>query len=246
MFQYQAPPAALKNRTILITGASDGIGQALTLRFASLGATLILLGRDLGKLEQVYDCIENNDGNTPAIIQLNLLTATEHDYQQLARQVQEHFGQLHGLVHCAGILGEQTPIEQYPTDTWDSVMNVNARAPFMLSKALLPIMRDTPNSSMVFVSSSVGRQARAHWGAYSMSKFAIESLSQTLAEELENTSTVRVNSVNPGGTRTAMRAKAYPAEDPATRPHPAEITPVFEYLMSDDSIGTTGQKFDAQ
>ena len=246
MFEYDAPAGLLNNKIILITGAGDGIGRTAALTFARYGATVILLGRTTAKLESVYDEIEENGWPQAAIYPMNLEGAAEQDFIQLAETLNTEFGRLDGLLHNAGLLGELKAIAQYDLDKWNQVMQVNLTAPFILTRELLPLMRQSESSSIIFTSSGVGHKGRAHWGAYSVSKFATEGLMQTLADEEDGLSNVRVNSINPGGTRTSMRASAFPGEDPVTRPTPEDIMPVYLYLMGGDSEGTTGQAFHAQ
>ncbi|MFZ5602551.1 MAG: YciK family oxidoreductase, partial [Pseudomonadota bacterium] len=213
---YQAPGGLLQGRIILVTGAGDGIGRAAALGFARLGATLILLGKTVEKLEQVYDQIEQEGGPQPAIIPLNLETATIADYQKIASTLEQEFGRLDGLLLNAAILGDMRPLEFFPMDTFEKVMKVNVNAQFLLVRTLMPLLRLSDQGSIIFTTSSVGRQGRANWGAYAISKFAVEGMMQTLADETRNTSQLKVNCINPGATRTRMRANAYPGEDPAT------------------------------
>lgn len=243
---YQAPDDLLRDKVILATGAGDGIGRAAALAFAARGATLILLGRTVEKLEAVYDAIESAGGAQPALFPLDLTKATEQDCEQLASAIGETFGRLDGLLHNASLLGERRPIANSSLSAWQEVMQVNVNAAFLLTRTLLPLLEQAPQASVVFTSSGVGRRGRAYWGAYAVSKFATEGLMQVLADELENTSRVRVNSLNPGATNTAMRRSAYPAEEPTRNPSPDEILPAYLYLMGDDSIGMTGQALDAQ
>ena len=165
-------------------------------------------------------------------------------YVSLAETIDREYGGLDGLVHCAGILGDLTPIEHYDGVLWQQVMHVNLTVPFALTKVMLPLLRKR-KGSVVFVSSSVGRKGRAHWGAYAVSKFGIEGLAQTLAAELRQ-SGVRVNVVNPGATRTEMRRKAYPAEDRDKLAAPGDVLPPFLYFLSDDSAAVTGLSVDSQ
>lgn len=243
---YQAPADLLRDKVILVTGAGDGIGRAAAQAFAAHGATLVLLGRSLDKLEAVYDAIEAAGGTQPALFPLDLATATEQDCQQLSTALEQTFGRLDGLLHNASLLGERRPIASTSWKSWQEVMQVNVNAAFLLTRALLPLLERAPQASVVFTSSGVGRRGRAYWGAYAVSKFATEGLMQVLADELENTSRVRVNSLNPGATNTAMRRSAYPAEEPTRNPSPEDILPAYLYLMGDDSIGVTGQALDAQ
>lgn len=246
MKDYQAPSDLLRDRVILITGAGDGIGAVAAKTCAAHGATVILHGRTLAKLEAVYDAIEQAGHPQPAIVPQDLSTAGAAEYQQLASTIEQEFGRLDGLLHNAGQLGDITPLEMYDPDTWDFVMRVNLRAPFLLTQALLPQLRQSADASVVFTSSSVGRQARAFWGAYAVSKCGVEGLSRMWADELRNISNIRVNCLNPGATRTNMRANAYPAENPATVKAPEDIMPLYLWLLGPDSKGTTGQSLDAQ
>lgn len=246
MFRYDAPEDLLKDRIILVTGAGDGIGRAASHAYAAHGATVVLLGRTLEKLEKVYDELEAAGYAQPAIVPLNLETAAEHDYIELANQLEETFGRLDGLLHNAGLLGVLTSLENYDPIIWQQVMQVNVNAPFLLTQTLMPLLNRSTDASIIFTSSGVGRKGRAHWGAYSVSKFATEGMAQVLADELENISPARVNCINPGATRTAMRAYAYPAEMPENNPTPEQIMPLYLYLMGPDSGKVNGRSIDAQ
>src|SRR5690606_24565063 len=169
------------------------------------------------------------------------------DCEELAMTIAENFGRLDGLLHNAGILGSRSPVALYDPEIWRKVVPVHATAPFLLSRAMIPLLRQSDSASMIFTSSGVGREARAYWGAYAVSKFAIEGLAQLLADELDDErNNVRVNSLNPGATRTGMRVLAYPAEDPKKNPNPEQLMPVYLYLMGKDSQGVNGQQLDAQ
>ncbi|MDX5976092.1 YciK family oxidoreductase [Vreelandella alkaliphila] len=243
---YQPASNLLENRVVLVTGAGDGIGRAAALTYARHGATVILLGRTIAKLERVYDEIEAEGGPQPAIFPLNFEGATLKDFHDMAETLDKEFGRLDGLLHNAGLLGRITPFEQYNPALWEQVMQVNINGPIWMTQALLPLLQQSADASVVFTSSSVGRKGRAYWGAYSVSKFATEGFVEVLADELENQSTVRVNTLNPGATRTQMRRTAYPGEDPLTLRTPEEIMPTYLWLMGPDSTGVSGQKFDAQ
>ncbi|MBA4502505.1 YciK family oxidoreductase [Marinobacterium marinum] len=246
MFHYNAPADLLKDRIILVTGAGDGIGRAAAWQYAAHGATVVLLGRTLEKLEALYDEIENAGYPQPAIVPMNLESAAEHDYIDLSNQLFDEFGRLDGVLHNASLLGMRTPLENYDPITWEQVMRVNVHAPFLMTQTLLPLLQRSGDASVVFTSSGVGRKGRAYWGAYAVSKFATEGMMQVLADELENTPNIRVNAINPGATRTQMRAYAYPAEPPESNPAPADIMPVYLYLMGADSRQVNGQSLDAQ
>ncbi|SDH40935.1 YciK family oxidoreductase [Pseudomonas panipatensis] len=246
MFQYSARPDLLKDRVILVTGAGRGIGAAAARTFAAHGATVLLLGKSEENLNEVYDQIEAAGHPQPAVIPFNLETALAHQYDELAATLENEFGKIDGLLHNASILGLRSPIEQISGDNFMRVMQVNVNAMFMLTSTLLPLLKLASDASVIFTSSSVGRKGRAYWGAYAVSKFATEGLMQVLADECDGTSTVRANSVNPGATRTGMRAHAYPGENPFNNPLPDDIMPVYLYLMGPDSIGVNGQAFNAQ
>ena len=243
---YQPRRDLLRDKTILVTGAGDGIGRAAALSYASHGATVILLGRTAAKLESVYDEIEKAGGAQPAILELDLATATEENFINLAGSLGGVFDHLDGILHNASILGERRPIESAGYASWLEVMQVNVNAQFLLTRHLLPALQAAPMASIIFTSSGVGRTGKAYWGAYAVSKFATEGFMQVLASELENTSKVRANSLNPGATNTSMRRTAYPAERPTDNPSPEALMNTYLFLMGDDSAGVTGKTFDAQ
>ena len=243
---HQARSDELAGRVIAITGASEGLGRAVALACARHGASLVLIGRNETKLEAVHAEIAAGGGPEAAIGVLDLERALAGDYDRLAAALAERYGRLDGLLHSAGLLGTLAPIEHYDVPTWCRVLHVNVTAAFALTQVLLPLLRRSADASVVFSSSSVGRRGRAYWGAYAVSKFALEGLSQVLADELEGTSAIRVNTLNPGRARTAMRRQAYPAEDAATLPAPADLTGPYIALLGPASRGITGQAFDAQ
>ncbi len=243
---YHPAANVLHDRVILVTGAGDGIGRAAALSFAAHGATVILLGKTIKKLEAVYDEIEKAGGPQAAIYPLKLGGATMEDYETLRDTIEREFGRLDGLLHNAGVLGQRKTIFDSTVADWNDVLNVNLTSNFMLTKALLPLLQKSADASIVFTSSGVGRNGRAYWGAYAVSKFGIEGLAQVLADELDTTSAIRVNCINPGPTNTAMRRVAYPAESPTVNPPPEQIMPAYLYLMGPDSKGVTGQSLNAQ
>jgi len=243
---YQPSQDLLKGRVILVTGAGAGIGRAAAKAYAAHGATVILLGRTTKKLEKVYDEIEQAGHPQPAIYPMNLEGASPKDYEDLANTLEEEFGRLDGLLHNASLLGTLTPIEHYDVEMWHKVLHVNVNAEFMLTQACLDLLKKSPEAAIIFTTSSVGRKGRAYWGAYAVSKFATEGLMEVLADELETNTNIRVNSLNPGGTRTRMRAEAYPGEDPNLLPMPEDIMPMYLYLMGSDSKDVNGQALDAQ
>jgi NAD(P)-dependent dehydrogenase (short-subunit alcohol dehydrogenase family) len=243
---YEYADGILKNRKIMVTGASDGIGRALAVHIAGLGAQVVLHGRNTSKLEAVYDEITKLGGAPrPSIAVLDLATADSDAYSSLVTSIEQEFGQLDGLVHNAGILGQRLSIEQYDIAEWQRVMHVNLTVPFVLTQALLPMLHQSVDPSIIFTSSGVGRVGKAFWGAYSVSKFGTEALSQILADENRHTP-LRVNCINPGPIRTGMRLAAYPAEDRDALKRPEDIMATYVYLLGPDSQGVTGKSFDVQ
>lgn len=243
---YVPAPGSHSGRVVLVTGASDGIGQALAIALARQGATVALLGRNQRKLARTYDRIVEAGGPRPALLPFNLETATAPEYDALAEALDREFGRLDGLAHVAGILGDLSPIDQYDVPTWCRVLHVNLTAAFIVTRTLLPMLRRSEDASVVFTSSTVGRSGRAYWGAYAVSKFALEGLMQVLAHELDGTIRIRANSINPGPTRTALRRQAYPAEDAARWPAPEAVLAPFLYLLGPASAGVNGQAIDCQ
>ena len=243
---HVASPDELKDRVIAITGASSGIGRAVALACARYGASVILIGRNARKLEAVHGEIEAAGGPEPIIALLDLEKAIAGDYDKLAAAVLERYGRLDGLLHNAGLLGTLSPIEHYDVPTWCRVMHINVTAAFALTQVLLPALKKSTDASVLFTASGVGRKGRAYWGAYAVSKFALEGLSQVLSAELEGISAVRVNTLNPGRVRTMMRRQAYPAEDLNTLPLPETIVGPYIALLGPASRGVTGGSFDGQ
>ena len=243
---FIAEPQCLLGKIILVTGAGDGIGRAAALSYAQHGATVILLGRTVEKLEAVYDEIEAAGYPQAAIYPVHLRGAAMKDYEELANTIEREFGHLDGVLHNAGVLGQRRTLAQTTVDSWDEVLHVNLTAPFMMTQALLPMLAAAESASIILTSSSVGRKGRAFWGAYAVSKFGTEGMMQILADEEFGLNNTRVNSINPGATQTVMRRTAYPGENPQDNPLPEVIMPLYLYLMSDASAAVNGQQFDAQ
>jgi NAD(P)-dependent dehydrogenase (short-subunit alcohol dehydrogenase family) len=243
---YTYPDDILRDRIILITGSSDGIGKALALHAATLGAQVILHGRSVQKLEKLYDTIEEIEGAPrPSIAVMDLESANADSYTTLAQSIESEFGRLDGLVLNASVLGERYSIEQYDAVLWQKVMHVNVTSVFAMTQVFLPLLQKSDDPSVIYTSSGVGRTGKAFWGAYAVSKFATEGLSQVLADEHRH-SKLRSNCINPGATRTNMRLAAYPAEDRDLLKRPEEILAPYVYLLGPDSKGVTGESFDAQ
>ncbi len=245
-WRYRAPEDLLAGRTILVTGAGDGIGRCAARTFAAYRANVVLLGRNQQKLEAVFDAIKAQTDTDPTIVPCDLEIATSDAYAELNDQIIDHYGRLDGLLHNASMLGPRVPIEFYDAGNWRRVMHVNVEAMFLLTQALLPALRSSDDASVVFTSSSVGRAGRAYWGAYAVSKFAVEGFAQVLADELANEGRVRVATLNPGATRTSMRTTAYPAEDPATVATPESRMDLYLYLLGPDSRGRSEIQWDSR
>lgn len=242
---YQPKSDLLTNRIILVTGASDGIGREAALTYARYGAEVILLGRNREKLQAVEQAISQLNRCPARSFTLDLASATPESCQQLARAIGQQVPRLDGVLHNAGILGDIVPLAELDAQVWQQVMQINLDATFYLTQALLPLLLKSAAGSLVFTTSSVGREGRAGWGAYAVSKFATEGMMQVLADEYKNRH-LRVNCINPGGTRTKMRASAFPEEDADKLKTPADLMPLYLYLMGDDSRRKTGISFDAQ
>ncbi|MCC5795252.1 MAG: YciK family oxidoreductase [Chromatiales bacterium] len=246
MRAYQPRPDLLNDRVILVTGATGGLGRAAALSFAAHGATVILHGRNRRKLETLNDEILAAGHPAPALALIDLEKAQAPAYFDLRDQLASQYGRLDGLLHNAGLLGGLMPIEHHPVDLWHRVMHVNLTVPFVLTQVLYTQLQASPDASVVFTGSGVGRRGRAFWGAYAASKAGVENLVQTLADEADGQGTLRVNCLNPGRTRTPMRNKAYPAEDPATLPDPDSLMGPYLFLIGPDSRGINGASLDCQ
>ena len=243
---YRPKSGSHRDRVVLVTGAGSGIGRAAARALAAQGAPVLLLGRTQRKLEAVYDEIVGAGQPQPALMPFNLETATAVEYDALHDAIEREFGRLDGLAHVAGILGARSPIDHYDVPLWCKVLHVNLTAPFVLTQVAMPLLRKSADASVVFTSSGVGREGRAYWGAYAVSKFGTEGLMQVLASEVADTTRIRANSVNPGPVRTNMRLQAFPAEDRSALVEPEAVTAPYLYLLGPDSEGVNGQAIDCQ
>ena len=236
----------LAGKTILVTGATGGIGRAVSLACAAAGAEVLLQGRDDAALEALYDEILTLSGNTPGIVPLDLNVQDPTIYDTLRDELETAGTQLDGLIHNASVLGERRALAQTSPQSWNEVIQVNLNAQFLLTRSLMPLLEAAASASVVLTSSGVGRKGRAYWGAYAVSKFATEGFMQVLADELGATSRIRVNSLNPGAVNTKMRRAAYPGEAPDTNPAPGALSHHWVYLMSDASTQLNGEALSAQ
>ena len=243
---YSPKPDLLKDRVILVTGAGDGIGRAASRSYAAHGATVVMVGRTTHKLESVYDEIVAAGHTEPLIFPLKLDIATDEDYQGLAGGINQELGRLDGLLHNAAELGSLTPVDHYPTDLWLRTLNVNLNAPFQLTRACLPLLRQADDAAIIFTSTCDHEKSSAYWGAYGVSKQAIEAFMHILADELQTNTSIRVNAVDPGAVQSRLRSTAYPGEDPNDLTTPDSLTSGYLYLMGPDSQGIHGQLISLQ
>ena len=220
-----------EGKTILVTGAGSGIGRAIAIHLAQLQARVVLLGRTVEKLEAVFDDIEEAGGPTASILPVDLERASSEDYQVIANAIANQFGGLYALVHVAAELGERVPFDHYHESTWHRVMRINFDSAVSLTRALLPLLSREPHAHLIFTSSSVGEHPRAYWGAYAVSKYALEGFAKLLAEEIAQTTSIDLTVVNPGATQTAMRRQAYPAENPGDLPTPNAVATRYLALL---------------
>ena len=229
----------LDDKIILITGAGDGIGKAVSLDCAKRGATVILLGKTIHKLEQVYDEIVEMGGAEPAIYPMDLSGASADDYDDLHDNIEKEFGRLDALLNNAGWLGASTPMGVFDTELWYRVMQVNLNAPFLLTKACLPLLKKSSQGAIVFTADP---KTTAYWGAYGVAKSGQQTLMTILADELESQG-IAVNAFDPGPVRTSFRTRAYPAEDAREMNKPADVSAGFVYLISGQCVGVVGKTF---
>ncbi len=240
---WQPRKDLLKERIILVTGAGTGIGAAVAKSCARYGATVILLDKVIRNLEQVYDAIESASAVQPAIYPMNLEGASEKDYLDLATTIEKEFGRLDGLLHNAAMLGALIPIAHFESELWYKILQVNLNGPFLMTRSCLNLLQQSNDASVLFSSDSAGKQGKAYWGAYGISKAASENLMQVLADEMEANTSVRVNSFDPGPVATAFRSLAYPGENPDRLAKPDDVVRPHLYLMGPDSKGVTGKQF---
>ena len=237
----------LSKKTILITGATDGIGKALAIEFSKLGANIILLGRDSSKLDTVYDQLERSyESQKHLILEVDLALLNNESVHEIARVINDEYEALDGIINNAAILGTMTTLKDYELSRWDEVININLRAPFLLSRTLIPALEESRMPRIIFTSSGVADVGRAFWGAYSVSKFGLKGLAEIFANELETTSSIKVFNFDPGSTQTKMRASARPAEDPNTLKTPNELLECYLWFFSEDSSESNNHyyKFD--
>lgn len=234
----------LKNRVIIITGAASGIGSAVAKAYANHGAIVVLLDKNIPALEQVYDDIIASGSATPALYPLDLKGANISDYDELANSIDDNFGRLDGLVHCAASLGQMSPVQHQDPQVWLETLQINLTAPYLLTRACLTLMQKYDHASIIFTTDN--HQNKAYWSAYGVSKAGIESLSKQLADEMECDGRVRVNCIDPGNVKTTLHSQAFPGVNPTTLIAPEDIVTNYLYLMSNDSLQLNGELIKAQ
>jgi NAD(P)-dependent dehydrogenase (short-subunit alcohol dehydrogenase family) len=238
---YQAPSDLLKGRVILVTGASGGLGSAAARAFAYHGATVMLHGRNVKKLEALYDQIVSAGSPEPAIVPLNLETATSAGFDKIAQAIQNEFGRLDGILHSAVQLTRLTPLDNQTPEEWLALLKINLVAPFALTRACLPLLKAAPDASVIMTSDTHGHAPAAYWGGFAVTKSGLETLVKIWAQEWEIYPQLRINALIPGPVNSPQRARTHPAESKKELPTPEDLTPVYLYLMGQESKGLSGR-----
>jgi NAD(P)-dependent dehydrogenase (short-subunit alcohol dehydrogenase family) len=241
LLAYRPSPAALKGRVILVTGATGGVGRAVSAGLAAYGAQLVLSGTEVNLLDRLCDQIEQAGHIAPLALPIDLERAGVDDFATVASVLATRFPHIDGLLLNAAMLGDLTPIQAYDPLRWARVMQVNLHSNFLLLRSMLPLLAASPDAAIVVTTDDLARRARAYWGAYAVSKRGLEGLAEVLAEELAS-SNIRVNCLDPGPTRTRLRAQAYPAEATDSVPGAESLIPCFTYLLGPASHGLTGMR----
>jgi NAD(P)-dependent dehydrogenase (short-subunit alcohol dehydrogenase family) len=236
----------LTDKTILITGAGGGLGSTAALALAEQGATIVLLDKNIPKLESIYDQILKVNAPEPAIYPFDLAGADENQYAELSDTIAQKYGALDGLLHSAADLGTIGPVATQQTLEWGKTLNLNLNAPFLLTRVLLPVLQQSAHAAIIFTSDSSFRDAKAYAGAFGVAKIALEGFAKILADELESRQQIRVNTLIPGPINSPLRKKSYPAENKARLPEMNSLKDIYVYLFAEDSIGVTGQVIEAQ
>lgn len=210
---YVPDPSTFNNLVIMVTGAADGIGRALTIALAEQGTTVLMLDKKARHLEKLYDQITERGWQEPVILPVDLMDLNAESATTLAQAVANDFGSLNALVHVAGELGSPSPLDQYDLEYWQQVMQTNLQSPYLLTRALLPLLKLESDTQIIFSSAQVGRNPKAYGGAYSIAYAGLEAQMKIWSQELENVSNIKVNSIDPGAVRTVMRRRSHPGEN---------------------------------
>lgn len=241
MKDYSPRPDLLAGRVILVTGASSGLGRAASLAFARHGATVALLARNEARLESVYDEILAAGGPEPAMFPYDLAAADDRSLETLAGTIGHHLKRLDGVLHSAHQFYSLTPVALQTLEQWQTLMRVNLIAPFALTRACLPLLKQSPDASVIFTGETHGHQPAAYWGGYAVAKAGLETLTRIWSEELGAESNLRINTLIPGQVATTLRARTHPGLDPESLPSPDALMPWYLYLMGNDSHALRGQ-----
>jgi NAD(P)-dependent dehydrogenase (short-subunit alcohol dehydrogenase family) len=246
MKDYLPRPDLLAGRVILVTGASSGLGRAASLAFARHGATVALLARDAARLETVYDEIVAAGGPEPAMFPYDLAAADDRSLETLAGTIAHHLKRLDGLLHSAHQFYSLTPLELQTLEQWQTLMRVNLIAPFALTRACLPLLKQAPDASVIFTGETHGHQPSAYWGGYAVAKSGLETLTRIWSDELGAEQTLRINTLIPGQVATTLRSRTHPGLAPETVPSADDLMPCYLYLMGADSCAVRGQIVECQ
>ena len=246
MKDYSPRPDLLADRVILVTGASSGLGREASLCFARHGATVAMLARNEAKLETVYDEILAAGGPEPAMFPYDLATADDRSLETLANTIAHHLKRLDGLLHSAHQFDSLTPLHLQTLEQWQTLMRVNLIAPFALTRACLPLLKQSPDASVIFTGETHGHQPAAYWGGYAVAKSGLEALTRIWSAELETEDNLRINTLIPGPAATTLRSRTHPGLAPETVASPGDLMPCYLYLMGADSRAIRGQVVECQ
>jgi NAD(P)-dependent dehydrogenase (short-subunit alcohol dehydrogenase family) len=232
---------SLLDKVIIVTGASQGIGEEVALAYAKAGATVVLIARNEKRLEAIYDKIVATGGPEPFAIALDLLPAVEKDFDQVAVTIYKELGRLDGIVHCASYFYALSPLINQTVDEWVNQYRINTVAPMALTRACLPMLQKSEDASVIFVGESHVDDPKAYWGGFGSSKAGLIYLTKVAADEWSASENLRVNLLIPGAVNSPQRMKTHPGESKSERKNIEQILPEFIYWMSDESKGKTGQ-----
>ncbi len=237
---------ALNERIILVTGAGQGLGRAAAKAFAAQGATVVLLGRTVAKLEAVYDEIVRAGGPQPAILPADLAAAQDKDFETLAYTLASQLGGLDGILHCANAFASLSPLSLQTVEQWMIQFRVNTVAPFAINRACMPLLQRSADASVILVGETHGHTPAAYWGGFAVSKAALEAYFRIQADEWSDLPNLRINLVIPGPIRSPLRARTHPAEDKGALPEPEALCPLLLQLMGPEGRDTRGQTLSFQ
>jgi NAD(P)-dependent dehydrogenase (short-subunit alcohol dehydrogenase family) len=240
------PQSPIRDRVVLITGATGGLGRVIALACARAGAIVVLHARVVRKLEKLYDEIVGEELPEPIILPLDFARAESGDFANVASALEAQLGRVDAIVHTAAMLGSLGPLEYQSFDVWLALLRVNVAAPMGLTRALMPLLNRAPDASVVFTLDHRALEPRAYWGGYAVSKAALATLARELADEWERRENLRVNAVVPGPIRSPLRLQTHPGEDRETLPEVDRLVPLYAYLIAGQPKARSEQAIDAQ